>query len=304
MATGSAFVWPKPQAIDGNSTVQPGAQLFFYVTGEPGTFQTTYQDPNLTIPNTNPVIADGNGQFGPIWLLPSPAYDVQLWTAPTDDNPSGVQVWSIDPWGPGAGGGQTNITSFIGDTRAFAGPAIAIPAQWYACYGQAVSRATYAAAFAVLGTTWGSGDGSTTFNLPDFRGRALFGLDNMGGSAANRVTSGGSGISGTTLGATGGNQAVQTHNHTVTDPGHQHTLNDPGHVHTETLGQGTSGSKAAWNINTSGTQSSTNLTTVSATTGITMDTAETGITLANYGTGSSANMPPAAMVNVIIFLGA
>lgn len=56
------------------------------------------------------------------------------------------------------------------------------------CFGQAVSRTTYAALFAVISTTYGAGDGSTTFNLPDMRGRAPAGKDDMGGSAASRLT--------------------------------------------------------------------------------------------------------------------
>ena len=51
-------------------------------------------------------------------------------------------------------------------------------------YGQAISRTAYATLFSLVGTTFGGGDGSTTFNIPDLRGRAVFGLDNMGGSAA------------------------------------------------------------------------------------------------------------------------
>lgn len=49
------------------------------------------------------------------------------------------------------------------------------PTQTLACDGTAVSRTTYAALFAVVGTTWGVGDGSTTFNLPDFRAAFLIG---------------------------------------------------------------------------------------------------------------------------------
>lgn len=85
------------------------------------------------------------------------------------------------------------------------------PSGWLFCYGQAISRATYAALFAIVGTTYGVGDGSTTFNLPDLRGRVAAGRDDMGGAAASRVTSGGSGITGTTLGASGG-----TETHTLT----------------------------------------------------------------------------------------
>jgi microcystin-dependent protein len=47
----------------------------------------------------------------------------------------------------------------------------AIPTGYLACDGSAVSRVDYAALFAAIGTTWGAGDGSTTFNVPDFRGR-------------------------------------------------------------------------------------------------------------------------------------
>jgi len=61
------------------------------------------------------------------------------------------------------------------------------PTDWLLCYGQAVSRTTYANLFAVIGTTYGAGDGSTTFNVPDLRGRVAAGKENMGGTAANRL---------------------------------------------------------------------------------------------------------------------
>jgi len=50
-------------------------------------------------------------------------------------------------------------------------------ANWAECVGTAISRSTYAALFAKVGTLWGVGDGSTTFNLPDFRGRVPVGYD-------------------------------------------------------------------------------------------------------------------------------
>ena len=75
-------------------------------------------------------------------------------------------------------------------------------------YGQAISRTTYAALYAICGTTFGVGDGVTTFNVPDLRGRIRIGKDNMGGSTAGRVTNAGSGITGTTLGDTGGAETV------------------------------------------------------------------------------------------------
>lgn len=75
-------------------------------------------------------------------------------------------------------------------------------------YGQAISRTTYATCFARMGTAYGVGDGTTTFNLPDKRGRVVAGKDDMGGTSANRLTNQTGGLNGDTLGATGG---AETH---------------------------------------------------------------------------------------------
>ncbi len=158
------------------------------------------------------------------------------------------------------------------------------PAGYLFPVGQAISRATYSALFTLIGTSAGAGDGSTTFNLPDYRGRVGAGKDNMGGTAASRITNGGSGIAGTTLGATGGEQAhtlttaeMPSHSHTVTDPGHHHSGTDAG---AEVAGGSTS---------TNGAQ------------GTTTGDATTGITLANTGGGGAHNnVQPTIVVNKIM----
>jgi microcystin-dependent protein len=91
---------------------------------------------------------------------------------------------------------------YVGEVFDFAGASA--PALCLFCYGQAVSRTTYAALFAIIGTTYGVGDGSTTFNVPDLRGRVVAGQDDMGGSSANRLTNVSGGLDGDTLGAAGG----------------------------------------------------------------------------------------------------
>ena len=67
-------------------------------------------------------------------------------------------------------------------------PSANVPAGWLACDGRAVSRAEYDGLFAVIGTIYGAGDGITTFNVPDLRGRAIVGLDDMGSGAANVIS--------------------------------------------------------------------------------------------------------------------
>lgn len=156
-----------------------------------------------------------------------------------------------------------------------------IPSGWLACYGQAVSRSTYSGLFSAIGTTFGIGDGSTTFNLPDVRGRIIAGLDNMGGSSAGRLNN----IASTTLGGTGGDQNLQSHTHTatavVTDPGHNHT-------YPQLNGNSTGGP----NVNVSGTGTSntgTNVTGISVT-----------VTNATSGTGTGYNIQPTIMMYTLI----
>ncbi len=110
------------------------------------------------------------------------------------------------------------------------------------CAGQTISRTTYADLFATIGTIYGAGNGTTTFALPDLRGRAVAGKDNMGGTSSNRIANV---FDGDVLGATGGSEThplteaqLASHSHTGTAASaglHSHTgttSSEGAHTHT------------------------------------------------------------------------
>jgi microcystin-dependent protein len=109
-------------------------------------------------------------------------------------------------------------------------------------YGQAVSRTTYATLFTMVSTTFGVGDGSTTFNLPDLRGRVVAGKDDMGGPSANRLTNADDGLNGDTLGATGGGetQTLVTGNLPAYTPSGSVSSSVSGGIYGGTVGGGAS----------------------------------------------------------------
>jgi len=139
------------------------------------------------------------------------------------------------------------------------------PTGWLLCDGSAVSRSTYSALFAIISTTFGTGDGTTTFNLPNYTNRMPYG---------------------TTIGATGGSAdaVVVSHTHaaTVTDPGHSH-LGSVYNYYSATTGGG--GYVSGVNQSTSTTTSTTSITVANASAGV---------------SGTNANLPPYLGINFII----
>ena len=107
------------------------------------------------------------------------------------------------------------------------------PAGYLLCDGSTVSRTIYASLFAVLSTTYGAGDGSTTFHLPDLRGRVPMGAGTGTGlNASGTGAPSGTAQTARTRGQWGGEEThlnlaaesgVPAHNHTATDSGHTHT---------------------------------------------------------------------------------
>lgn len=174
------------------------------------------------------------------------------------------------------------VAAPVGTVTQYAGSSA--PTGYLLCDGSAVSRSTYADLFTILSTTYGAGDGSTTFNLPDLRGRVPMGAGTgaQNGGSGTGVISGGTALTARTRGAFGGDERLATHNHGITDPGHSHTYSVP---ITNTSG-GTAG--AFGNVNATWHSPSTS----SVGTGITINN--------NVSGGSGGNMPPFVVLNHII----
>lgn len=152
--------------------------------------------------------------------------------------------------------------------------------------GQAISRTTYSALFAIMSATYGAGDGTTTFNLPDKTGR----VSAMKEAAATRL--GGAGFFGgdsTAMGAVGGsdrNSVILQHNHGINDPGHGHTIGGGASVNLLQLGAGGTGAGTSAGAGYPGTSIGSNTT---------------GITIQNAGSVSAHNIvQPTIVCNYII----
>jgi microcystin-dependent protein len=116
----------------------------------------------------------------------------------------------------------------VGAVEIFAGVGASVPTGWLLCDGAAVSRTTYAGLFAVIGTTFGAGNGTTSFNVPNLVNRMAVG---SGGSYARGATGGASSVTLTTAQMPSHNHgSVGSHNHS----GSGSTSSTGSHSHSET----------------------------------------------------------------------
>jgi microcystin-dependent protein len=180
------------------------------------------------------------------------------------------------------------------------------PSGWLMCDGAAIARSTFAQLFSAIGTTYGAGNGSTTFNIPDMRGRAPVGRD----AGQNEFD---------TLGETGGAKthtltAAEMPTHTHTQNSHNHSQNSHNHtqdVHTHVLAGSnggsanlgpsvTSNSNGDFGYNLPGGRAQATRATNQAATASNNETTAT-----NQNTGGNAahnNLQPYLVLNYIIKL--
>jgi microcystin-dependent protein len=302
---------PVQQFTDSNGALLVGGRLFCYAAGTT-TKQAAFTDAGGATALPNPIVLNVRGEVAAsatgtscgLWLDPTLSYKFVLapandsdpptnpiWTADNVASPQSVILAALNAYEARLGGVPVGVMTAYGGATA--------PTGWLLCYGQAVSRTTYAALFATIGIAYGQGDGSSTFNIPDKRGRISIGADNMGGSAAGVVTQAVSNVNAAVIGAIGGDQhaqadtgltATSTANSVVTDPGHLHNFIP--------ISDGGTGAKAGGR---NGFPEPA-MQTATATTGIAVTTT-VATTISTTLTGTAQNMPPVGVDNWIIFTG-
>lgn len=220
--------------FDLSGKVAPGCKLYIIQAGTTSTPQNAYQDSALTLLQPNPMLCDAGGRIGQFFVA-----DGLIKLRLTDKN--GVQLFVGDNLvvvgasSGGGGGGTVDPTTILatGDIKVAYGTGIL--SGFVRANGRTVGSATSGATEranadcqALFQYLWGAdanlvvsgGRGASaaadwaankTITLPDWRGRALAGLDDMGNSAAGRLTATYFGTSATALGAAGGAQS-----HTLT----------------------------------------------------------------------------------------
>lgn len=256
MAAGTVPGISMTQQLDSLGKPLNGGKLYLIQAGTTSTPQNCYQDSGLTIPWPNPITLDSAGRVPQLFCADG-SIKIRL------TNAAGVQQLVADgllvvgPSGGGGGGSSVDPTTIAatGDLKVAYGTSVLTG--WVRANGRTIGSATSGATEranldcqALFEYLWGAdanlavsgGRGASaaadwaankTIALPDWAGRALAGLDDMGAGAKGRLTATYFGTSATVLGAAGGAEsrtltaAQLPANIPFTDPGHAHSSSIP-----------------------------------------------------------------------------
>ena len=281
LADDSAGAGAPAIAFDGDADTgifRVGANTIGFATA--GVERVEISDAGLDMSNGLPIrFQDSSGAPFVALKSPSSVSSNVTFTLPGADGSNGQMLQTN-------GSGALSFTTVAGvpSGSVFCMAVATVPSGYLECNGAAVSRSTYAVLFAVIGTAYGAGNGSSTFNLPDLRGEFVRGFDNGRGVDSGRSI------------ASSQSSQFGQHNHnvsassssSVTDPGHKHTIN-------HNLGNLIS-SGGAFGMKDSGTADRMN----NATTGISVSTTTTISQSNRGGTSNSSETRPRSIAMMYV----
>jgi microcystin-dependent protein len=307
----SSFAGAGSQFFDNSGVPLAGGLIYSYLAGTTTPLVTYTSSTGLTA-HPNPIVLDSAGRINEVWVAEGTNCKFVLKTSTnvligTYDSLFPIASLPVSIYNGGTGattaeGARINLglgTFLVPTGSLIMWPSVTVPTDWKLCNGDAISRTTFATLYALIGTTFGVGDGTTTFNLPNYKNRMPYGADTVAvgatGGSANAIV-----VSHTHTGTTGttSNDHIHTATSTVTDSGHQHgdiprSSGDLG-ANVTSYREG----NAVGYINTA-----------TATTGITVATTISGqsaththdfTTNSAGSSGTNANLPPYLGINFII----
>ena len=282
------------QFFDNSGVPLSGGLIYTYAAGGTTPLVTYTSSTGLTA-HPNPIVLDSAGRVNEIWIAEGTSYKFVVKTSVgvtigTFDNLFPIASLPVSVYNGGTGAttaaqARTNLglsTLLIPSGTIAMWPTVTPPTDWLLCDGTAVSRTTYSTLFVLFGTTFGAGNGSTTFNLPNYKNRMPYGADTVA------------------IGATGGsaNSVVVSHTHTATSTSTS-TVTDPGHFHISGFSSGGGGTSAYLKAQNAAAEVSL-VNTSTQTTGVTVATATATTNTTEGVSGTGANLPPYLGINFII----
>ena len=261
-----------------------GANTMGFATA--GVERVEISDAGLDMSNGLPIrFQDSSGAPFVALKSPSSVSSNVTFTLPGADGTNGQMLQTN-------GSGALSFTSVQGvpSGSVFCMVVATVPSGYLECNGTAVSRSTYAVLFAVIGTAYGTGNGSTTFNLPDLRGEFVRGFDNGRGVDNGRSI------------ASSQSSQFGQHNHSVSASSST-SVTDPGHFHNLLYGEGSfGGSSGAVTPRGSSTPTTPGINNriSTKTTGISVSTS-TSISQSNRGgTSNSSETRPRSIAMMYV----
>jgi len=312
----SSFAGAGSQFFDNSGVPLAGGLIYTYLAGTTTPLVSYTSSTGLTA-HPNPIVLDSAGRINEVWIPEGTNSKFVLQTSTnvligTYDSLFPIASLPVSIYNGGTGattaeGARINLglgTFLVPTGSIVMWPSVTVPTDWKLCNGDAISRTTFATLYALIGTTFGAGDGTTTFNLPNYKNRMPYGADTVAvgatGGSANAIV-----VSHNHGGVTGGQSVTHTHGVSITTGGQsvQHTHNMTKYTGVNASG-GTayvgddSGSGPAGTINTS-------VNSVDHTHAVSGTTATNSVdhthTIATDGaSGTNANLPPYLGINFII----